>query len=407
MNGTKIAIGIYKIPPIWDKISNSNFLYNFKLKYKDENEISEFKEHENRITNLKDNIYFELFEEVSKFFQCDESHYIFINESLKCNIKIKLRTINVWIIKSHEDLCYFRNADVYFLRGNYLDYYNNFISDKKCITLFYPATSIIYKYYKYNNNNNNIKENNTFKLNEIMVECLNKIEHPFYSKITYAFIHENNEYKNIFKKAKKMILFNKPASNIYCYLNLEREYDFIFIADATQSTKNHELMFHFINYCENNKYILKIIYISDHLILKKNIINFIDNSNLNYVKLLFDNYLSPTNLNEYMNKSKINLIFSGRDAFPRTITESLLAGCYNIALDTLSDGKSIYDNKFGELVGDINGNLILLKNKSISYINNPYLWKQIINIHKKSFDHKEIYLSSKKKFSVYNIISQL
>ena len=105
-----------------------------------------------------------------------------------------------------------------------------------------------------------------------------------------------------------------------------------------------------------------------------------------------------------MNKSTINLIFSGRDAFPRTITESLAAGCYNIVLDTLSDGKSSITNIFGEVIGNPNGNFKILKSKSISYETDSYLWKQIIDRSKRNFNHEKISLESKEKYNYKNIL---
>jgi hypothetical protein len=149
-------------------------------------------------------------------------------------------------------------------------------------------------------------------------------------------------------------------------------------------------MFHFIEYCETNELSIRIIYISDKELLKKNVENFIDPTELNFVNLQFDNYLTPEQLNIYMNKSKINLIFSGRDAFPRTISETMSAGCYNVALDTLSDGKNVISGLCGEIINISDGCINIRKSKSLSYVNNSKLWNYITNINYSNIDHKSI-----------------
>jgi hypothetical protein len=403
---TNIIVGIYKIPPLWDRIEETNFPSIDNIDFITDNNLTQFNEHNKRITNIQNNVYFELFEKISEKLHVQEKHYIFIDENLTKNQKCVVNKTNIWVLKSHNDLCFFRNADVYFFRGNYLNYYNNFINNKKSNTIyFYPATSFVYKYYK---NNELIPPNTSFLLNKsIKKEIQNKLDHPFYKKIDVVFIHENDIYLNIFSKSKKKILFNKPPCTKYYFLNLKREYDFIFIGDATQHTKNHHLMFHFINYCETNSISIKVIYISDKELLKNKVQNFIDEKNLKYVNLTYDNYLTPTDLNIYMNKSKINLIFSGRDAFPRTITETLCAGCYNIALDTLSDGKNVIVNPFGKIIGNEKYIIEILKSSSISYINNNKLWEEILDINKNVFDHSKISSEALKEFSFEKILASI
>jgi hypothetical protein len=399
-------IGVYKIPPLWDRIEETNFPLIHNIDFNNDKNLTQFNEHTKRITNIQNNVYFELFEKISEKLHVQEKHYIFIDENLTKNQKCIINKTNIWILKSHNDLCFFRNADVYFFRGNYLNYYNNFIGNKKSSTIyFYPATSLVYKYYK---NNVVIPPNTPFLLdNNIKKEIQNQLNHPFYEKIDVVFIHENDMYLNIFSKSKKKILFNKPPCVKYCFLNLKREYDFIFIGDATQHTKNHHLMFHFINYCEKNSISIKVIYISDKELLKNKVQNFVDEKKLNHVNLTYDNYLTPTDLNIYMNKSKINLIFSGRDAFPRTITETLCAGCYNIALDTLSDGKNVITNPFGKVISDEKCSVEILKSNSISYVNNNKIWKEILDINKNVFDHSKISSQALKKFNFEKILASI
>ena len=160
------------------------------------------------------------------------------------------------------------DADLYFLRGNYLNYYNHFtsgVTNSKII--FYPATSLKYSYKK---NGNTIKEFENFIYdNTVVKECQNILNHPLYERIDVVLIHEDENYMKIFEKSKKKVLFNKPACSSFKFLDIPRIYDYIFIGDAIQTTKNHHLMFHFIEYCEKKQLSIKIIYISDKELLKK------------------------------------------------------------------------------------------------------------------------------------------
>ena len=54
--------------------------------------------------------------------------------------------INIWILHSLPELLYFKKANIYFLRGNYLNFYNNFVTDNSIIH-FYPATSLSFSYF--------------------------------------------------------------------------------------------------------------------------------------------------------------------------------------------------------------------------------------------------------------------
>ena len=397
-------VGIYKIPALWDKKEKKEFIINTIDNYLLMDNIQDFKEHSHRITNIQDNVYFEMFKKMN--IHNSEAHYIFIDENAETIYTTIIDNINVWILRNHKDLCSFMDADLYFLRGNYLNYYNYFTSSSKsCKIIFYPATSLT---FSYKNNGKIIKPFKNFIYNStIDKECINKLNHPFYERIDIALIHEDENYMKIFEKSKKKIIFNKPPCSTFKFLDIPRIYDYIFIGDAIQTTKNHHLMFHFIEYCEKNQLLIKIIYISDKELLKKNIENFIDPTELNFVNLQFDNYLTPEQLNIYMNKSKINLIFSGRDAFPRTISETMSAGCYNVALDTLSDGKNVISGLCGEIINISDGCIHIRKSKSLSYVNNSKLWNYITNINYDNIDHKTIsitYNSIKIELSYINKI---
>lgn len=395
-------VGIYKIPPKWESIENKMFKYNSKIIYDNIENIANYKEHANRITNIKNNLYFELFFEIFKTYKNAVGHYIFVDETLNKAVKSVIKGISVWILKSHEEMCNFIDSDIFFFRGNYTKYYENIKvnNSKRCKIIFYPATSFVYNYEKKN-------QNDSFRYPNI--NCLlkkNSYISSFYKNIDIALIHENPDYLKVFKFSKN-ILFNKPASNIFKYLDLVRENDIIFIADAIQTTKNHQLMFNFMSYCEKNKKEIKILYVSNKNTLKKTYTNFFEENQCSFVKLNYITNISPEELNILMNKSKINLILSGRDAFPRTITESLYAGCYNVALNTLSDGKNMYTSIFGKIINSNDNKLVLLKSRSLSYIGDNNIWDKIIELIKHNYNHKEISEEAIKNFNIKNIVSKI
>ena len=139
--------------------------------------------------------------------------------------------------------------------------------------------------------------------------------------------------------------------------------------------------------------------------MKSKISNFI--SKLNYVNLKFYHNLTSEELNMLFNKTKINLLFSGRDSCPRIISESMVGGCYNLALDTLSDGKFYYDGVCGQLIGNENFNVTIKNRMSLSYVNNNKLWKNISDINKQQFDHKMISTLSNNKYNINSVIKNI
>lgn len=399
----EIAIGIYKIPALWDRTEKE--VFNKKIEnvdYIKKDILDNFNEHASRMTSIKDNIYLKIFIKITEKFHINECHYIFIDELIELSLKFNLKKINIWVLKNIDDLLYFRFGNLYFLRGNYLNFYNFLVPENSKI-IFYPATSLVYSY----TSNENIKmiRKRTLKKKLMNRNYLFK-EHEFYKRINIALVHEDETYREIFKFSN-LINFFKFSSDKFNYLNLFRINDFIFVGDATQYTKNHNLMLDFINYCEINKFKYKFVYVTIANLLKEKVKNFIDPSKLKYIKLEYIEKLKPDELNILFNKSKINLIFSGRDACPRTISESLASGCYNIALDTLSDGKQYYSDLFGELISNNEGTMIMGESKSISYVGDENIWKKIINISKLSFDHKQISILSKEKFNIDVLLNNI
>lgn len=397
-------LGIYKIPSTWNKTFtyDKNHILNYEII---ENQYN-FNESDNRITSIKDNIYLNIFKELVKKLNVKKADYIFIDELLIKSKKLPLDNINIWILKDLNDLLSFKSYNIYFIRGNYLNFYNCFIPIKSQI-IFYSATSLIFDYYD-KESKKKLQYKDKIK-NENLIKKYTFKEHPFYNRIEIALIHENKIYKEIFKSSK-CIIFNKFSSKEFYYINLNRYYDFVFIAQCTQKTKNHESIFEFISFLEVNKLKFNILYISKEEHLKLNVHNFIDKSKLKYVNVIFKHSISPKELNILLNQSKIHLLFSGRDACPRTISETLACGCYNIALSTLSDGSSYFNNeKIGTLIDDSKkSELILGKSTSLRYTNCNLIWYKIIDIYNKNnFNHKYISEYSKKLYTLENIVNKI
>ena len=122
--------------------------------------------------------------------------------------------------------------------------------------------------------------------------------------------------------------------------------------------------------------------------------------------MIFKYKLQRSELIFIYNQSKNNLIFSGRDAFPRVICESSACGCFNIVLDTLIDGKSICNGKLGILIGNKTIQKDFIKD-SLTYTPDDYLWNKIVEEINKPRNHNEISLRYKKEFNCDNLINNI
>ena len=159
-----------------------------------------------------------------------------------------------------------------------------------------------------------------------------------------------------------------------------------------------------MNHCESKKLKISLMYVSVKTTLKETLHNFCDD--YKYVKLTFKDNQTPDQLNKIYNICRINLTLSGRDACPRTISESLAAGCYNIALDSLSDGKDYFKNNLlGTLIrGD---KIYLLSAGSLCYKSTPKMWDKILNASDRSFDHKQISVQSLQDYNINKTVQDI
>jgi hypothetical protein len=98
--------------------------------------------------------------------------------------------------------------------------------------------------------------------------------------------------------------------------------------------------------------------------------------------------------------TKVNILFSGRDAFPRVIVESGACGCFNIALNTISDAKFYYDGELGTLVGSDEVSIEILRSRSMAYISNDIIWDKMYNLMIQTYDYKTISLKNRMKYNI-------
>jgi hypothetical protein len=376
IDAIKMMVGIYKVNPLWDNNNIPNFNYfTFSIK-KNDKFIQEIVYYD---------IYFILTYKIGISNKCNDINYIIVDETIDDNecyyvynsINYIEDFVKIWKIKSRADLFYFNESDIYFLRGNYHKLYEIFIPENSKV-IFYPATS-----FKQNTKISNIK--------------------PFKNKYDIVLIHEDPRY-NKFYQDNNCVFFKKFTPNNFVNLNLNRVYDLCFVAVETQSTKNHHLFLNFLDYLEDNNYNYNIVYVGD--------LTHITNGNVNYadkfinIKLEYYNKLTREELVIIYNKSKNNIIFSGRDCFPRSICESLACGCFNIIFNTINDGKSICDGVLGVGIGNKNIPFEYI-NSSLSYKPDKRLWDTIIQHISKSKNHDLISTKYKKEYNIENLLNSI
>jgi hypothetical protein len=385
---TNNLVSIYKIPPSVNDLKDFSFLNN-----KPELTLIE-KDDESFINKIYDfDIFFQITLKLANKYRTDKTSYILFNEDNKENYKYSVNkyypylptNIQIIVLNNIKFISHFKNASINFLRGMYLNFYNKFIkSNTKSI--FYPATSLQHK-YNYDNEGNIEKED--FSYNKR-------------NKFKYVLVHEDPVYNLVFKNSKN-ILFKKFSSSLFYFKNYKRIYDFCFVYNYQQPTKNYDLFLDFVKYLEKigKKYSVLIIIFNGNNTNFKN-----DFKNINIT--IINEYISQESLCDYFNKVNVNMIFSGRDAFPRIITESSYCGCYNIALDTLTDGKYFYDNnKLGKLISSPESRKIIKSKNSLCYDSDKKLFDKIIPYIEGTYDHKEISIISKNEFDIEKLIGKL
>ena len=359
---SKSGVGVYKLPPEWDK-----------NKFDDNDSFNVVQDNNMNVREIITNdVYYKLFINNDKY-DCEYYHYITVNTNSPTNRYTQpyftypyvSDKIYIWEINSSSILKKFMGAKYYFLRGNYYDAYSQFINkSNNSKTILYPATALKYKY------------NLNLSVDKV-------IHHPF-DYVLYDDIENLDLWQTMFPNST-LVKLNKPVSSTIVYLNKTRKYDYIFVATENQITKNRHLFVDFVLYCEKNKKRVNIVNIGkyDH--------NYSKLKNLKYVNLVSYDKITYDKIIELFNEAKINLMFSGRDALPRVVTESLGCGCFNIALDTMTDGKYLYNDIFGSMLSYPNLDKIYDESsKSISYLSNDIIFADILKYKDQVFDHKLI-----------------
>jgi hypothetical protein len=155
----------------------------------------------------------------------------------------------------------------------------------------------------------------------------------------------------------RLLKFNKAASNLFSFdLHSIREYDLIFTGTTIQRTKNFDLFYSMIDRMLSIKPDISIALVGVTEGAEK-------------LKQRWDGHdidifarVPKDELCRLFNRSKIHIVTSGRDCFPRTIPESIVCGCYVIALDILSDGLTVLqENPLMGMSIDTSDEILLVK----------------------------------------------
>lgn len=387
------SVGIYKVNSHWDTTDKIKINPDFDCQWLD-NINEDFEEHQGRRTNILGNIYLCMYQKITEKLGFNHNHFIFVDETVETCLRFKWKNLTIWILKNKEEVLSFNRAKFYFVRGHYPHFYNKLINDN-AYAILYPATSLKYQY--------NISRGQKI-IKRDLEKTYNFRQVNLYKKFKMVLIHEDETYQKQYLHNKKLLLEKFSLGDDFKLLDKfkERKYDIIMVAQALQKSKNHQIMFDFIKYCDTKNINIKIAYVSNKEILKKTYSNFYDSEIVD-----FYSDLKPSELCQLYNNSKVNLILSNRDCVPRVIPESLNCGCYNITTDLLSDGKFYYDGIFGELISLDFAEVEMLESGNISYVSNPLLFKILLKKIKKEYDHNRISEEFKKKYNLEKMVYQI
>lgn len=337
-------------------------------------------------TKIQSDIYYLMMKNYMIQSDIDELHIVFggTNTShilLSDIMPNESSNIHIWTLDNPNYMFSFVNADVYFIRGIYDRLFTDFFSrcTKPNKKIYYAATSVPFGI-------------------ENITEC------PI--KYDVVLCDDLDRYVEQLYPHSKKILMKKPAYSLYNYQGLQREYDMCFAATTKQRTKNHHLFIEYMRYLEKKKLKTSIVFVGD-CDNDKDHTNRLENIAKNYkhVKLTLHKWLNHTQLREVYNKSKVNMLFSGRDAFPRVITETLCCGCYNIALDTISNAKWVFNGEYGELIRC--EKVVNTKANSRSAVASDELFNEIYEKTQLGYNHKEISRKAMIEFNLYSTVNDI
>lgn len=324
--------------------------------------------------------------------------------------------ICLWKLNDINSLLGFSNAYMYFYKGygNHEHFYSLLTAiSPHSIFLRYLATALPYTYDK---GHNIVLDDNyvmTYADNHIIKKKMTNFIHYFnnyyanYDMLYIDSIEKIPNYKKVFPNTKHFVKLNKYSLMKYDETP-KRPYDLLFCASDVHPSKNWNIFFSFLAYCENNKRPLAVLIItpiiSDHDAMFRKYVN------MKYVKATLIRDLTSLEMSDAYNTCNSHLVTFGRDANPRVMSESLSCGCYNIVLDILSDGKDVIRSI------PSTGKFIHIQQSDIEYeaayqsvkcVLKPDQMNEIYALTKMKHNHKEISETFCKKFNVVNSVTEL
>tara|TARA_B110000444_G_scaffold253227_1_gene283722 strand:- start:3842 stop:5260 length:1419 start_codon:yes stop_codon:yes gene_type:complete len=410
---------VHKVPAIWEVKSKSNLgnILNLTDDFNDLDNLSE--EENNLLLNLESDIFFLLAKSISDYLDISNVNIILgHNSDEKRNWEIISRIgkikygdkFNFWSINSPDIFPKIDNVKVLIVRGNYPNFHNELMSQySPSTTIFYPATSLFFPHVS---DRMKLLTSKSFKgkihEDDLLEIISNFSKYPIFSKIKIPEIKSkptsldliefrklfNNYSESVISKVEKLrnkvsvgkypivlfdeeknisslkniypnsrlLKFNKAASPIFSFdINSKRDIDVIYTGTTIQRTKNSDLFYEIIDGLIKLNPEIKVAIVG------------VDDISIPINKRWRGNVeihgrISKSELCSLFNRSKIHLITSGRDCFPRTIPESIVCGCFLLTLDILSDGLSVISNNplIGKVIISSDDILVLRPSNSVS-----------------------------------------
>ena len=321
--------------------------------------------------------------------------------------------IFLWKLNDIKSLLSFANAKIYFYKGTgHYEHLYSMLTEISPHSIFTRYLATAPRYTKKNHNiiidDNWVHEYAKNDICKSKIKHFNNYFHKSYTSYDFLFIDTVEKiphYKKLFVNTKEFVKLHK-----YSLMNYDpdtkREYDLLFCASDTHPSKNWEILYNFLMYCDRTKKPLSVLIITP--VVKDQSLN--KYQNIRNIKITIQKGLTKEEMNSCLNKCKCLLITFGRDANPRVMSESLSCGCYNIILDILSDGKDVIKDR------PLLGKLIQIPQKNISYVheynsvtctltNDQH--DEIYKLIKKEHDHDLIATNFYKLYNPENITNEI
>ena len=395
--GRRSIVLFHKLPAIWE--SDARAIKKNSISFSKDSYFSEVPESSDAefLDKLKDDIFYMLTESLSKYLEIDDIHVIIGHNKdevrnwdvISRDVKLKYKDkFTFWSVSSVDKFPEIPNVEVLILRGNYPHLHNDVIDSYAPKTsIFYPATSLFFPNYenKIEKIISNLSSGKLFDFNDFSKFYDNITNQSYFSRLNPPELYNQNsktleikkfnrDFANylksvipIIKKIKSkesvgkysivlfdelsnlpdlkiiypnstLLPFKKASSPLFYYeLNVRRDIDIIFTGSTIQKTKNFDLSYHIVDELLSKNKNLRVVFVGsdEKEKLEKRWKNF---------DVEIYGRISKEELSKLFNRSRIHLVTSGRDCFPRTIPESIVCGCFNICLDILSDGNSFISN---------------------------------------------------------------